>query len=84
MKKIIILIPVYNDWDSLSKLLIEVNEKIKFFSDFNFECLIVNDASTESFDNNQKQFSKINSVLTEDLSIALSILSLGIFADLAA
>ena len=46
MKKIIILIPVYNDWDSLSKLLIEVNEKIKFFSDFNFECLIVNDAST--------------------------------------
>ena len=46
MKKIIILIPVYNDWDSLSKLLIEVNEKIKSFSDFNFECLIVNDAST--------------------------------------
>jgi len=46
MKKIIILIPVYNDWESLNKLLIEINENIEFFSDINFECLIVNDAST--------------------------------------
>ena len=46
MKKIIILIPVYNDWESLNKLLYEVNENIKFFNDINFECLIVNDAST--------------------------------------
>ena len=46
MKKIIILIPVYNDWESLKKLLIEINENIKFFSNINFECLIVNDAST--------------------------------------
>ena len=46
MKKIIILIPVYNDWESLNKLLIKINENIKFFNDINFECLIVNDAST--------------------------------------
>ena len=46
MKKIIILIPVYNDWESLNKLLNEINENIKSFSDINFECLIVNDAST--------------------------------------
>ena len=46
MKKIIILIPVYNDWKSLNKLLQEINESIKFFNDINFECLIVNDAST--------------------------------------
>ena len=46
MKKIIILIPVYNDWESLNKLLIKINENIKFFDDINFECLIVNDAST--------------------------------------
>ena len=46
MKKTIILIPVYNDWESLKKLLIEINENIEFFSDINFECLIVNDAST--------------------------------------
>ena len=46
MKKIIILIPVYNDWESLKKLLIEINENIKSFSEINFECLIVNDASS--------------------------------------
>ena len=46
MKKIIILIPVFNDWDSLKKLLSEINENIKSFSEINFECLIVNDAST--------------------------------------
>jgi len=46
MKKIIILIPVYNDWESLNKLLIKINENIKFFDDINFECLIVNDASS--------------------------------------
>ena len=46
MKKIIILIPVYNDWESLNKLLKEINENIKFFNDIYFECLIVNDAST--------------------------------------
>ena len=46
MKKVIILIPVYNDWESLNKLLSEINENIKSFSDINFECLVVNDAST--------------------------------------
>ncbi len=46
MKKIIILIPVYNDWRSLSKLLNEINENIKSFNDINFECLIINDASS--------------------------------------
>ena len=46
MKKIIILIPVYNDWESLNKLISKINENIKSFSEINFECLIVNDAST--------------------------------------
>ena len=46
MKKIIILIPVYNDWESLNKLLSGINENIKSFSEINFECLIVNDASS--------------------------------------
>jgi hypothetical protein len=46
MKKIIILIPIYNDWESLNKLLSELNENIKLFNDINFECLIINDAST--------------------------------------
>tara|TARA_B100000963_G_C22578411_1_gene649624 strand:- start:186 stop:1058 length:873 start_codon:yes stop_codon:yes gene_type:complete len=46
MKKILILIPVYNDWDSLKKLIEEINDNIKNFDDINFECLIINDAST--------------------------------------
>ena len=46
MKKIIILIPVFNDWNSLKKLIEEINDNIKDFKDINFECLIVNDAST--------------------------------------
>ena len=44
MKKIIILIPVYNDWESLKKLIKEINDTIKDFNDINFECLIVNDS----------------------------------------
>jgi glycosyltransferase involved in cell wall biosynthesis len=46
MKKIIILIPVFNDWESLKKLLDEINETIKDFTNTYFECLVVNDAST--------------------------------------
>ena len=46
MRKIIILIPVFNDWDSLVKLINEINENIKNYKNNNFECIIVNDAST--------------------------------------
>ncbi len=49
MRKILILIPVYNDWDSLKKLLEEINRNIKNFDDIIFECLIVNDASTVQY-----------------------------------
>jgi len=49
MRKILILIPVYNDWESLKKLLEEINENIKNFDDIDFECLIINDASTAQF-----------------------------------
>jgi polyisoprenyl-phosphate glycosyltransferase len=45
MKKIIILIPVYNDWESLHKLLIEINHSIKFIKNIQFNCVIVNDSS---------------------------------------
>ena len=45
MKKIIILIPVFNDWESLKKLIEEINENIKSFQNIHFECLIINDAS---------------------------------------
>ena len=46
MKKIIILIPVFNDWESLKKLLIEIENSIKKFPEITIECFVVNDAST--------------------------------------
>jgi glycosyltransferase involved in cell wall biosynthesis len=59
MKKYIILIPVFNDWQSAFKLIENIDLQI---NNETIDIIIVNDASTESFDNNQKQFSKINSV----------------------
>ena len=46
MKKIIILIPVFNDWESLIKLINEINDNIKDYKNINFECIVVNDASS--------------------------------------
>ncbi len=46
MKKIIILIPVFNDWDSLKKLLIKIEESLKNLPNIIVEIFIVNDAST--------------------------------------
>jgi glycosyltransferase involved in cell wall biosynthesis len=59
MKKYIILIPVFNDWQSVFKLIENIDLQI---NNETIDIVIVNDASTESFDNNQKKFSKINSV----------------------
>ena len=46
MKKIKILIPIYNDWESLIKLLDEINKVISDIKNTEFDCMIVNDAST--------------------------------------
>ena len=46
MKRIIILLPVFNDWESLKKLLIGIENSIQKFPDVNIECFVVNDAST--------------------------------------
>ena len=46
MKKIIILIPVFNDWESFIRLINEINDNIKDYKNINFECLVINDAST--------------------------------------
>ena len=46
MKKIIILVPIFNDWDSFQKLILEINESVKDFKNFSFDCIVVNDAST--------------------------------------
>jgi len=46
MKKFKILIPVYNDWESLNRLLIEINKNISSIKNIQFDCVIINDAST--------------------------------------
>ena len=46
MKKIKILIPVYNDWESVFKLLENINSEISTLS-HEFSVIIVNDSSTE-------------------------------------
>ena len=46
MKKFIILIPVYNDWESLIKLLNEINSTVKEIKGLDFRCIVVDDAST--------------------------------------
>ena len=44
--KIIILVPVYNDWKSVSKLIEEINSTVSNLN-CNFSILIINDASSE-------------------------------------
>ncbi len=46
MKKIIFLLPVYNDWDSLIKVLKEINFIIENVKEFEFQTIIVNDCSS--------------------------------------
>ncbi len=46
MKKIKILIPVYNDWESMSKLLNDINNIVFNIKDSDFSCIIINDSST--------------------------------------
>ncbi len=46
MKKIIILIPIYNDWESLIKLLEDINDTIEDKIDYEFKCIVVNDSSS--------------------------------------
>ena len=46
MKKFTILIPIYNDWESLKILLSNINECIKNIKSAQFNCIIVNDCST--------------------------------------
>ena len=49
MKKIIILIPVYNDWQSLEKLVENINLKVKNIN-CKFSIFVINDGSTERYD----------------------------------
>ena len=59
MKKYIIIIPVYNDWQSVLKLIDNIDLQI---NNQNVDIIIINDASTEAIDGTKRTCSKINSV----------------------
>ena len=59
--KIIILIPIYNDWQSATKLLENINNEVSGI-DHTFSIILVNDASTEQISENLSNFSNLNSV----------------------
>ena len=61
MKKFIILIPVYNDWKSLSKLLENIDIQVEKW-DSEISVLIMNDASTEERSDLDSNYKKIKSV----------------------
>jgi len=61
MKKVKILIPIYNDWDSLSKLLEEINSEANKIQE-ELSIIIINDCSSETKLIEVKNFDKINSV----------------------
>ena len=61
MSKIKILIPVYNDWQSVFKLLENINSQVSKLND-EFSVIIVNDASTESRSEFSADLNNLNSI----------------------
>jgi len=61
MKKFIILIPLFNDWKSVGKLLQEIDLQTKNW-DSEVSVIIINDASTEKKSSLEKNYNKIKSV----------------------
>ena len=59
--KIKLLIPLYNDWQSLLKLLENIDHQINNL-DYNISIVVVNDGSTENTPNNFPDYSKIHSI----------------------
>ena len=60
--KIKILIPVYNDWKSLLRLLDEIND-LDLNNEFQISIVIINDASNHdlpNFENNLENIESIN------------------------
>ena len=60
MKKFIILIPVFNDWESLSKLIKDISLELKALKNDKFKFVIINDGST----NLQPKIDKPNNILS--------------------
>ncbi len=59
--KIKILVPVYNDWQSLSKLIDEI-DNLSLSPEFQLSIIIVNDASNHDRQEENKEFENIQSI----------------------
>ena len=59
--KIKVLIPVYNDWQSVFKLIEEINN-LSITSNFQISIIIVNDASNHDRLDEKKEFENIQSI----------------------
>ena len=66
--KIKILVPIYNDWQSASKLLDEIDNNISDL-DHEISVIIVNDASTHDRQEEQKDFKNIHSIKILNMKI---------------
>jgi len=66
--KIKILVPIYNDWQSASKLLDEIDNNISDL-DHEISVIIVNDASTHDRQEEQKNFNNIQSIKILNMKI---------------
>jgi len=61
MNKIKILVPVYNDWQSVFKLIENINSRVSTLND-EFSVIIINDASTENRPEFSVDLNNLNSV----------------------
>ncbi len=61
MKKYLILIPIYNDRESLTKLIENINLEVKDL-DSEISIIVVNDASSQQIIDNYKHTENINSI----------------------
>ncbi len=46
MKKFLIIIPIYNDWDSVHELVVRINKEIKSIN-HKISIIIINDSSNQ-------------------------------------
>jgi len=66
--KILILTPVYKDWNNLYKLLIKVNKIFKDILVQKFDLVVIDDFSNENIDLKKFKFSNIQKVKVIKLS----------------
>ena len=66
--KVVILIPVYNDWQSVSKLLDEINN-LSVSSEFQISVIIVNDASNHDRQDEDENLENIHSIKILNMKI---------------